>query len=102
MASYETVPHDGASFFRNVSCPHFPCHAGVDERRFNCLFCYCPLYALGPDCGGTFLYTDAGVKDCSTCTRLHDGADGVRVVREQFPRLAELAKPVSREPKAPA
>ncbi|MDO4796745.1 MAG: cysteine-rich small domain-containing protein [Coriobacteriales bacterium] len=102
MGSDKTVPHDGASFFRNVSCPHFPCHEGVDERMFNCLFCYCPLYALGPRCGGDFSYTDAGVKDCSGCTRLHEGADGTRLVRERFGELAELARPGRQEPEMPA
>lgn len=81
-----------ASFFRNDACPYFPCHQGVDPERFNCLFCYCPLYALGPRCGGDYTYTAHGIKDCSSCTRLHDGDQGVHVVRELFPLLAELAK----------
>ena len=52
---------DSASFFTNGACPYFPCHEGVDPERFNCLFCYCPLYALGPRCGGAFTYTERGV-----------------------------------------
>lgn len=83
---------DGSSFFRNVSCEYFPCHEGIDEQRFNCLFCYCPLYALGPRCGGDYTYTTTGIKDCSSCTRLHDGDEGVHIVREHFPQLAELAR----------
>ena len=83
---------DGTTFFRNTACAHFPCHAGVDPQEFNCLFCYCPLYALGPACGGTFSYTEGGIKDCSSCTRLHRGANGIRIVREHFPALASLAK----------
>ena len=89
-------PHelpDSSSFFRNVRCAYFPCHRGVDEGRFNCLFCYCPLYALGPACGGDFAYTDDGIKDCSACTRLHDGDQGVALVRERFAHLADLARP---------
>ena len=39
------------SFFSNTACEHFPCHEGVAAGRFNCLFCYCPLYALGEACG---------------------------------------------------
>ena len=35
------------AFFQNRDCEYFPCHRGVDEADFNCLFCYCPLYALG-------------------------------------------------------
>ena len=83
---------DPASFFRNTSCPYFPCHEGVDEHAFNCLFCYCPLYALGPDCGGDYAYTASGIKDCSHCTRMHEGDTGAAVVRELFPLLAELAR----------
>ncbi len=83
---------NNASFFRNDACPYFPCHEGVDPERFNCLFCYCPLYALGPRCGGNFAYTASGVKDCSSCTRLHDGDGGAQIVRELFPLLADLAR----------
>ena len=39
-------------FFQNRDCEFFPCHQGVRKEDFNCLFCYCPLYALGEDCGG--------------------------------------------------
>ena len=80
------------TFFRNVDCAYFPCHQGVDELRFNCLFCYCPLYALGPRCGGSFTYTTAGIKDCTNCTVLHDGDNGARIVRERFAQLSELAR----------
>lgn len=80
-----------ASFFRNLDCPYFPCHSGVAPEEFNCLFCYCPLYALGPRCGGTYTYTSTGVKDCSGCTRLHRGRQGAQIVKECFPLLAELA-----------
>ena len=58
-------------FFQNRDCEYFPCHAGADAERFNCLFCYCPLYALGRRCGGRFTYTAQGVKDCSACTFPH-------------------------------
>ena len=83
---------NGSSFFRNVDCAYFPCHEGVDPARFNCLFCYCPLYALGPHCGGAYSYTSGGIKDCSQCTRLHEGAHGVEIVRAQFAQLASLAR----------
>ena len=92
MASHEQAPANSARFFRNLSCPYFPCHEGVDEASFNCLFCYCPLYALGPDCGGAYSYTSAGIKDCSGCTRLHRGDGGADLVRERFAELAELAR----------
>ena len=87
----EVLPN-GTTFFRNVDCAYFPCHEGVDEARFNCLFCYCPLYALGPDCGGDFSYTPSGIKDCSGCTRLHYGEEGARIVGERFSLLVDLAR----------
>ncbi|MDO4807223.1 MAG: cysteine-rich small domain-containing protein [Coriobacteriales bacterium] len=83
---------DTTTFFCNTSCEFFPCHEGVDPHEFNCLFCYCPLYALGPRCGGDFCYTERGVKDCSKCTRLHKGDAGARIVRERFAELADLAQ----------
>ena len=45
------------AFFQNRACEFFPCHKGADAENFNCLFCYCPLYALGRKCGGNFRYT---------------------------------------------
>ena len=80
-----------ASFFQNRSCGHFPCHAGVDPDAFNCLFCYCPLYALGPDCGGDFRYTESGAKDCKNCTLLHEGDAGAEIVKAKFGELKKLA-----------
>lgn len=71
-------------FFSNTECPYFPCHEGADPQEFNCLFCYCPLYLLGPDCGGSFTYTSDGVKDCSHCSRPHNGDTGTKLVGEKF------------------
>lgn len=59
------------SYFTNKACEYFPCHQGVEEDEFNCLFCYCPLYALKDRCGGNFRYADNGIKDCSSCTVPH-------------------------------
>lgn len=61
----------GCEFVQNRDCSYFPCHEGVAEERFNCLFCFCPLYALADRCGGNFCYTVEGVKDCSGCLRPH-------------------------------
>lgn len=58
-------------FFQNKECEYFPCHPGADPERFSCLFCYCPLYALGENCGGSFRYNDKGIKDCTLCLRPH-------------------------------
>jgi len=57
-------------FYSNRSCKYFPCHKGVREEEFNCLFCYCPLYFLGDKCGGNFRMVK-GIKDCSQCTIPH-------------------------------
>ena len=58
-------------FFQNKDCEYFPCHKSANEESFNCLFCFCPLYALGDKCGGNFTYTESGIKDCSACLRPH-------------------------------
>ena len=55
------------AFFCNRECEMFPCHKGIPEEEFNCLFCFCPLYALGSGCGGNCSYTKEGIKDCSAC-----------------------------------
>ena len=58
-------------FFQNRQCEYFPCHAGVPEDDFKCLFCYCPLYALGKKCGGRCRYNEKGNKVCTDCTFPH-------------------------------
>ena len=58
-------------FFTNHECEYFPCHNEIEPDKFNCLFCYCPLYALGKECGGDFIYSEKGIKDCSNCTIPH-------------------------------
>lgn len=61
-------------FFRNVDCKYFPCHQDCDPERFNCLFCFCPLYPLGKECGGNFRYVGkrGDVKSCEDCALPHD------------------------------
>lgn len=59
------------AFFQHTACEFFPCHAGADPENFNCLFCYCPLYALGVKCGGDFTVLENGIKDCSHCLFPH-------------------------------
>ena len=79
------------AFFQNRECERFPCHTGVAEEDFNCLFCYCPLYTLGSRCGGNFKYLENGVKDCSNCLLPH-GRGSYSYVISKFPELMELAK----------
>ena len=73
------IPENSRRFFRNTGCEFFPCHPGADPERFNCLFCFCPLYFLDGDCGGDFARTAAGVKDCTPCLVPHrpEGYDHV-------------------------
>lgn len=59
------------TYFSHRECEHFPCHAGADADNFNCLFCYCPLYVLGAECGGDFVILENGIKDCSGCLFPH-------------------------------
>ena len=75
--------------FTNRDCEYFPCHSGVDEEDFNCLFCYCPLYALGKECGGSFVILENGVKDCSGCTIPHKKENYGRI-SERFPCILRL------------
>lgn len=83
---------EGATFFANTACRWFPCHETQDPERFNCLFCFCPLYPLGEACGGDFTYTPSGVKDCSACLLPHQGAEGNAFVLQRSDELAALAK----------
>ncbi|MBQ2641243.1 MAG: cysteine-rich small domain-containing protein, partial [Lachnospiraceae bacterium] len=76
------------AFFQNRECEYFPCHRIADPDRFNCLFCYCPLYALGRDCGGNFRYTDKGIKDCTVCLIPHLRENYGRII-DQYPRITE-------------
>ncbi len=78
-------------FVQNKECEYFPCHRGVNAEGFNCLFCYCPLYALGDKCGGNFAYTQQGIKDCSGCHIPHDRANYDRIM-EKMGAVAQLAK----------
>ena len=85
-------PQAGHSFFSNRACKYFPCHEGVDEDEFNCLFCYCPLYALGPACGGDFTYTETGRKNCTACSIPHRGDAGVDLVARRYDEIARIAQ----------
>lgn len=79
------------SFFCHKSCEFFPCHKTDDPNNFNCLFCYCPLYALGERCGGNFSYTKNDIKDCSACSLPHIRKN-YSYIMEKFSEISELAK----------
>jgi Zn-finger protein len=80
-------------YHRNKKCEYFPCHQGINKRRFNCLFCYCPLYPLGNACGGSFRYTEKGIKDCSGCIIPHSEA-GYAYIRSKIDDVVEMTKSV--------
>ena len=69
-------------FFQHRACEYFPCHKVKDCENFSCLFCYCPLYALGNDCGGNFIYTEKGIKNCTHCTYPHQRENYDEVVEK--------------------
>ena len=82
------------SFFSNKKCEYFPCHKVSDEiaeKDFNCLFCYCPLYALGDKCGGNFRFLDSGIKDCSRCKVPHK-KENFGYITGKYKELAELVR----------
>ena len=79
------------NYFKNCECKYFPCHEADPEKDFNCLFCYCPLYALGDRCGGSFTYTEDGIKDCSRCLKPHR-RENYDQIMEKMGEVMELAK----------
>ncbi len=83
MANYD--------FFQNQACEYFPCHKGADPVTFSCLFCYCPLYALGDKCGGNFRYTANGIKDCSGCLRPHK-RENYEEITQKMNKVLEMTR----------
>ena len=79
------------SYFQNRACEYFPCHKGANPDNFNCLFCYCPLYALGKKCGGNFKYTETGFKDCSACAVPHRRENYEKIV-ERYKDIMDVVK----------
>ncbi|HZK58090.1 MAG TPA: cysteine-rich small domain-containing protein [Clostridia bacterium] len=77
-------------FVQNKKCEFFPCHKINNPGRFNCLFCFCPLYVLGDKCEGNFKYTDKGIKDCSDCTIPHD-VGGYEYIMSKIGEVAKMA-----------
>lgn len=78
-------------FFQHKECEFFPCHKMTNDENFNCLFCYCPLYALGDKCGGNFIYTEDGTKDCSNCLVPHSNK-GYEYIMSKWSMICDIAK----------
>lgn len=58
-------------YFENKACEYYPCHEGCENM--NCLFCYCPLYAL-EHCPGDYKYISVNgkqIKECTDCIFPH-------------------------------
>ena len=79
------------AYFQNRECEYFPCHKAANPENFNCLFCYCPLYALGDKCGGAFRYLEDGTKDCAGCLIPHRKENYGKILA-RYADIAELAK----------
>jgi len=84
------------NFYQNRDCEYFPCHTGVPEEEFNCLFCYCPLYALGKKCGGNCRYIEEEIKDCSQCVFPHVRRNYLAVIT-RFEKIMDVVKLVDKE-----
>ena len=85
----EEIRH--SCFFQNKACEYFPCHPGVPEADFNCLFCFCPLYALGKKCGGNCTYTKKGRKSCAACAFPHH-RENYDAVMARYAEIADVVK----------
>ena len=83
--------NSNARFFQNRACEHFPCHEGVPEDDFNCLFCFCPLYALGRKCGGNCTYTEKGRKSCMQCSFPHE-KNNYDAIMARYGEIADVVK----------
>lgn len=78
-------------FHQNTACEYFPCHKDIPVEEFNCLFCYCPLYALKGECGGDYTYLKNGIKSCMGCKKPHD-RNGYEHITTHIKDLIDLVK----------
>ena len=88
--------HGNYAFFQNTKCEYFPCHPTDRPEDFNCLFCYCPLFALGKKCGGNCKYTKDGVKDCSACLVPHK-RENFDYVNSKFKEIMKRVQELDKE-----
>ena len=80
------MPDNSYKYYCNKECKYFPCHDSKGDY-FNCMFCFCPLYLLGRECGGNFTYLENGIKDCSAC-RLPHSPGGYEYIVEKLKKQA--------------
>ena len=73
------------------TCKHHLCHKGIDEKDFDCMLCYCPLYLI--ECAGNFKIIkrgkNKGKKDCSDCVFPHT-TGGKRYVLRRLKQIIEI------------
>lgn len=81
---------DNYKFFNHKDCEYFPCHKTDKPDEFNCLFCYCPLYVLGKNCGGNPNFMENGVKDCSKCMLPHK-KNNYEYIMSRFQDIVKIA-----------
>ena len=79
--------------FTHEKCEFYPCHKIGEGKKLNCLFCYCPLYALKESCEGNFKYVEGGIKDCSDCLIPHS-QNGYDYIMKKISGLIEIAKKI--------
>ena len=96
LADFCKPKSENYKFHQNKECEFFPCHKTDDPENFNCLFCYCPLYALGEGCGGNFKILENGFKDCSGCLIPHRRA-GYDYIIGKYPEIIELVNSVNQK-----
>lgn len=84
------------SFFQNCECEYFPCHKTEHPEDFNCLFCYCPLYALGKKCGGNYSYNEKGYKVCTNCMVPHRRENYLRII-SRYSEIMNVVKKTDAE-----
>ena len=80
---------NSSRFFANKECKYFPCHKTGEADDFNCMFCYCPLYALGNDCGGNPAVSASGKKSCINCDFPHR-PENYDLLMERLKKLSDV------------
>ena len=91
-------PQAHFTYFQNTECEFFPCHKTEHPEDFSCLFCYCPLYALGSKCNGNFVFLPDGTKDCSACMIPHK-KENYAYITARFQEIADVIRRNEREEK---
>ena len=82
--------------FSHKKCEFYPCHPNADPEHFSCLFCYCPLYVLGGQCGGNFSYLPNGYKDCSHCLFPHQPENYDKIV-SRYKEISSVMQTFSKQ-----